>query len=121
MPIPSPETLSGYEKLGTIGILLLVLATGMVVIVWAVRQLKVVARDFITFVTHQTTALTEVKEALEQQQETDTRLHERLDNLLSCTRDGCPVFRMRKQQQKDAARASEGNPVPETPPQPQTA
>jgi hypothetical protein len=117
-PIPSPETLSGYEKLGIIGILLLVLSTGLVVIVWAVRQLKVVARDFITFVTHQTAALTEVKVALEQQQETDLRLHERLDNLLSCTREGCPVFRMRQQQQRDAERAPETPPCPSTPPQP---
>lgn len=118
--IPLPDVISGYEKLGIVGILVFVLFVGLIVIVWAVRQLKGVAKDFITYVTHQTTALTQVKESLDQQRDIDTRLHERLDNLLSCARSGCPVFEMRKKMQKEAAREAAGNPVPSTPPQPAT-
>ena len=103
-PIPSAETIGGYEKLGIIGILLLVLCVGLVVIVYSVRQVKIIADQFFQFVTHLTKAQTEQAAAFDQQQEISTRLHERLDNLMSCTRSGCPVFIMRKQQQKDAVR-----------------
>lgn len=106
-PIPSPETISGYEKLGIIGILLLVLIAGMIVIAWAVKQMRSVATQFFGFVTEQTKALTAFKSAHEEQQETQVRMHERLDNLFSCTRPGCPIFSMRKSQQKDASRFSE--------------
>lgn len=115
--VPSPETLSGYEKLGIIGILLLVICVGLVVIVWAVRQLRSVATAVLSFVTQITQALTEVKDSLDCQDDARTRLHERLDHVLSCTRSGCPLFNMRKAQQKDAARAASGNPVPDHPSQ----
>ncbi len=104
MPVPSPETISGYEKLGIVGILLLVLIGGLIVIVWAVRELKGVATMVINAVTKHTVALTELKGAHEDQQETQNGLHQRLDGLMSCTRPGCPVFLMRKRQQKDAVR-----------------
>lgn len=113
--IPSAETLAGYEKLGIVGILLLVLIIGLVVIIWAVRQLRSVSREFLGFVTEQTRTLTELRDAHEKQQETQERLHERLDTLLSCTRSGCPVFEMRKRQHRDAARAAE-NRLPDQPP-----
>lgn len=106
MPIPSPETISGYEKLGIIGILLLVLIVGLIVIVWAVKQLREVATNFFNFVTHQTKVLAEFKSAHEQQQDTQLTLHERLDDLFSCTRQGCPVFEMRKKQQKQAYKSA---------------
>lgn len=120
MPVPSAETLSGYEKLGIIGILLLVLAVGIVVIGWAVRRFSRLASQAFEFVREQTHALTSLRDAHEKQQETQERLHERLDGLMSCTRRGCPVFEMRKKQHKDAARAAEENPVPATPPHPAT-
>jgi hypothetical protein len=105
-PIPTPETLSGYEKLGTIGILLLVLAVGLAVITWAVRRFSQLAAQAFEFVQKQTEALTGVRDSIEQQHETQSRLHERLDALFSCTRAGCPVFEMRKKQQKDASEPS---------------
>lgn len=111
-PVPSPEVLSGYEKLGIIGILLLVLAVGLLVIAWAVRRFSTLAAQAFEFVREQTHALTSLRDAHEQQQETQERIHERLDGLMSCTRGGCPVFEMRKKQHKDAARAAAGEPVP---------
>lgn len=102
--IPSPEVLSGYEKLGITGILLLVLSVGLVVIAWAVRRFSQLASQAFEFVQKQTEALTGVRNAIEQQHETQTRLHERLDGLFSCARSGCPVFEMRKQQHRDATR-----------------
>jgi len=114
--VPSPEVLSGYEKLGIIGILLHVLSVGLLVIGWAVRRVSLLASQAFEFVREQTHALTSLRDAHEKQQDTQDRLHERLDGLVSCTRGGCPVFEMRKKQQRDAARAAEGNPVPSTPP-----
>src|SRR6187401_797117 len=108
-PIPSPEVLSGYEKLGIIGILLLVLSVGLAVITWAVRRFSQLAAQAFEFVQKQTEALTGVKDSIEQQHENQSRLHERLDGLFSCARTGCPVFEMRKRQQEDAHPAE---PVP---------
>ena len=102
--LPSSEIISGYEKLGIVGILLLVLFIGLIVIVWAVRQLKSVAMDFFRFITLLTKAQAEQAAAFEQQHESQSSLHERLDGLMSCTRSGCPVFEMRKKQHKDATR-----------------
>jgi Sec-independent protein translocase protein TatA len=119
-PIPSPETLSGYERLGIIGILLLMLAVGLVVIGWAVRRFSRLASQAFDFVQQQTHALTSLRDSHEKQQETQERLHARLDALMSCTRSGCSVFEMRKKQHKDAARTSEENPVSATPPHPAT-
>ncbi len=116
--VPSPEVISGYEKLGIVGILVFVLFIGLIVIVWAVKQLRSLAAQFFGFVTHQTAALTKFSAAHEEQQETQVRLHERMDSLFSCTRAGCPVFEMRKKQHKDAARATQENPVPANPPHP---
>lgn len=110
--IPSPEVLSGYEKLGIIGILLLVLSVGLVVIAWAVRRFSLLAAQAFEFVQKQTEALTGVKNAIEQQHETQIRLHERLDGLFSCARSGCPVFEMRKRQQKDVVRFSDPDESP---------
>jgi len=117
-PIPSPEVLSGYEKLGIIGILLLVLSVGLVVIAWAVRRFSKLASQAFEFVQKQTEALTGVKNSIEQQHETQTRLHERLDGLFSCARSGCPVFEMRKRQQKDAVRFAEPDESTAIQPQP---
>lgn len=102
--IPSAETLSNYEHLGIVGILLLVISIGLVVIVWAVKQLRALATNFFDFVTHQTQALTRFTESNETTQETQSRLHERMDHLFSCTRPGCPVFEMRKKQIKQAVK-----------------
>lgn len=108
--IPSAETLSAYEKLGNTGILLLVLAVGLVIIVWAVRRFSALAAQAFEFVQQQTHALTSLRDALGQQQETQERLHERLDVLMSCTRSGCPIFEMRKKQHKDSIRFQEPPP-----------
>jgi len=86
-----------------VGILLLVLAVGIVVIAWAVRRFSRLASQAFEFVQQQTSALTSLRDSHEKQQDTQERLHERLDLLLSCTRTGCPVFEMRRKQQKDAA------------------
>ncbi len=102
--IPTSEVISGYEKLGIVGILLLVLFIGLLVIVWAVKQAQSTAAKFFEFVTHLTKALAQQAAAFERQHESQISLHERLDNLMSCTRSGCPVFEMRKKQHKDATR-----------------
>lgn len=109
--IPSAETIAGYEKLGIVGILLLVLVVGLVVIAWAVRRFSKLAAQAFEFVQQQTHALTTLRDAHEKQQDTQERLHERLDTLFSCTRPGCPIFVMRKQQQKDAVRSQEPPPA----------
>lgn len=115
LPVPTPESLAGYDKLGITAVLIFVIIVGLVVIVWAVRQLRAVGRDVIAFIREITQALAEVKDALEKQHEVATRLHERTDNLMSCTRKGCPVFEMRRKQQRDAAREAAGYPVPAFP------
>ena len=115
VPVPTPEALAGYDKLGSTAVLVFVLMVGLAVIVWAVKQLRSVAREFIGFVREITKALAEVQDAMEQHHEVATRLHERLDGLVSCTRKGCPVYDMRRKQQRDAAREAAGNPVPANP------
>ena len=105
-PLPTPEALSGYDRLGITAILVFVIIVGLVVIVWAVRQLRSVAREFLGFVTQQIEVMTSLKDGHDKQQQTQERLHERLDGLLSCTRAGCPVFEMRKRQHRDAAKAA---------------
>jgi Sec-independent protein translocase protein TatA len=121
MPVPTPEALAGYDKLGITAVLIFVILTGLVVIVWAVKQLRSVAREFIAFVREITQALAEVQDAMDRQHEVAARLHERLDGLVSCTRKGCPVYDMRRKQQRDAAREAAGSPVPAHAPTPATS
>ena len=110
LPVPTPETLAGYDKLGATAVLVFVLLTGLIVIIWAVKQLRGVAREVIAFVREITRALAEVKDSLDKQHEVATRLHERIDGVVGCTRKGCPVYEMRRKQQRAA-----GNPVPAIP------
>ena len=95
LPIPSPSTVQEYAKLDVPGILIFVLFIGLVIIIYAVRRFSVISDSALKFVEKQTEALTSVKDAVKEQIESQTRLHERIDTILTCPKAACPVMKMR--------------------------
>ncbi len=93
--LPTAETIAGYEKLGIVGILLLVL----VIVLWA--SLKVGINIFgwvkefgikvLDQLNKQTMALENVKQSNASMEIGQTRLHARMDDVLRCPARPCPL------------------------------
>lgn len=94
--LPDPETISNYEKLGIVGILILVLIILLGVGTWLILTFRRALSQAISYVQAQTTALTATHAKLDNVEESQTRIHERMDQLFGCAKTGCPVLAMRR-------------------------
>lgn len=93
--IPSAETIHGYEKLGIVGILLLVL----IILLWVVLNVgskifgwvKEFGLKVLDQLNKQTLALENVKQSNASMEVGQARLHARIDDTLRCPAPGCPL------------------------------
>ncbi len=96
--LPSAEKLAGYEHLGIVGILLLVLVVGIVLIAFIARRFSLLASRGFDFVQEQTKVLTEVRDSHEDLRTGINVLLARVDRLLECGKHDCPVRSLRMSQ-----------------------
>jgi len=89
--LPSAETFHSYEKLGSVGILLLILFVGLLVGGKVFGWLKEFGQQVLAQLGKQTLALENVKQSNASMEVNQSRLHERLDALFRCPARPCPL------------------------------
>lgn len=97
--LPSAETLHSYEKLGIVGILLLVMLIGLMLVTWVFHKVfgkvfgwvKEFGGNVLEQLNKQTLALENVKQSNASMEINQARLHERLDTNLRCPLRPCPM------------------------------
>ncbi len=93
--IPSPETLQQFEKLGIVGILLLVQFTALGLAVYVGNKvfgwMKAHGEQVLEQLSKQTVALENVKQSNASMEVGQSRLNERWDRLFICPARPCPM------------------------------
>ena len=93
--VPSAETLSGYERLGIVGILLLVLSVSLIVLFFLLRHFAKtgaeISQQHSAFVAKQTEILSGLTSAVNANTASANTLHGRIDRILECPLPKCPA------------------------------
>lgn len=89
--IPSAQTFQNYERLGNVGILLLVLFVLLLVGAKVFGWVKEFGQQVLSQLGKQTMALENVKHSNASMEVNQSRLHERLDSLFRCPARPCPL------------------------------
>jgi hypothetical protein len=89
--LPTSQTFAGYEKLGIVGILLVVLFVGLLMSNRIFGWIKEFGGNVLTQLGKQTVALENVKQSNASMEIGQLRMHERMDMLLRCPAHPCPL------------------------------
>lgn len=89
--IPSAETFMSYERLGIVGILLLVLLIALMVGNRVFGWVKEYGTKVLEQLNKQTMALENVKQSNASMEVGQMRLHARMDDILRCPARPCPL------------------------------
>lgn len=89
--IPPAEVFQSYEKLGIIGILLLLMFVGLLVGKTVFGWIKEYGGKVMDQLIKQTLALENVKNSNASMEINQARLHERMDAVLRCPARPCPL------------------------------
>ncbi len=92
--IPSAETVASYERLGIVGILLLLLFVGLIVARSIMKFVKELIADQKELTAASVQAITKSTDAVEALRDSADTLHRRLDETLSCPKRECPIRRL---------------------------
>lgn len=89
--IPNAQTFASYEKLGIVGILLVVLFVMLVMGNRIFGWIKEFGSNVLSQLAKQTVALENVKQSNASMEINQVRMHERFDMLLRCPAHPCPL------------------------------
>jgi len=89
--IPNAQTFASYEKLGSVGILLVVLFVMLVMSNRIFGWVKEFGTNVLTQLQKQTIALENVKQSNASMEINQSRMHERMDKWFRCPARPCPL------------------------------